>query len=171
MNCTCANNQAVEIIGLCDPSSISFDATNINWTEISIPEVLSIPCQKPDVETIEKVFAKVKVISKRVIATPVATVENLEGTMLTGFKLIVEGILKQNIVYTADVPEQSVHSAHFDIPFSAFIILPSTTTLEDEFCVNVCIEDVFVKVFNSRNIFKNVTVFLQAYPAPTNAGC
>jgi hypothetical protein len=171
MNCTCANSQAIEIIGLCDPSDVTFDSTNTNWTEISIPEVLSVPSMKPDIETIEKVFVNVKIISKRVIETPVATDQNLEGTKLTGFKLIVEGILKQKIVYTADVPQQSVHSAHFDVPFSAFIILPAGTTLEDEFCIKVCVEDVFVKVFNSRDIFKNVTLFLQAKPSLADSGC
>lgn len=180
MSCSCTCNQAIEIIGLCDPSNITFDENNRNWTEISIPEVLTIPCEKPDVEAIEKVFVKVKIISKRVIATPRVittttpppeTTENSEGTKLTGWKLIVEGIVKQKVVYTADVPNQSVHSAHFDVPFSAFIVLPSSTTLEDKFCVDVCVEDVFVKVFNNRDIFKNVTLFLRAFPAPVASGC
>lgn len=47
---------------------------------------------------------------------------NEEGTILTGRKLIVEGDLNQKIVYTANVDEQSVHSAHFTVPFSAFVI-------------------------------------------------
>jgi hypothetical protein len=174
MSCSCVCNQAIEIIGLCDTTKIEFndDDRNRNWTEISIPEVLTIPCQKPNVESVEKVFVKVNIISKRVIATPAATDPNSEGTNLTGFKLIVEGIIKQNIVYTADVPEQSVHSAHFDIPFSAFIVLPAAdTTLEEKFCVDVCVEDVYVKVFNERDIFKNVTLFLRAYPAPIDPVC
>lgn len=49
-------------------------------------------------------------------------IENAEGTLLTGRKLIIEGVLKQKIVYTADLPNQSVHSAHFEVPFIAFII-------------------------------------------------
>lgn len=49
-------------------------------------------------------------------------IENAEGTCLTGRKLIVEGTLNQKIVYTAEVADQSVHSAHFEVPFIAFII-------------------------------------------------
>lgn len=49
-------------------------------------------------------------------------IQNAEGTCLTGRKLIVEGLLKQKIVYTALVDEQSVHSAHYEIPFLAYII-------------------------------------------------
>lgn len=47
---------------------------------------------------------------------------NEEGTFLTGRKIIVEGFLNQKVVYTAALEEQSVHSAHFCVPFSAFII-------------------------------------------------
>lgn len=69
-------------------------------------------------------------------------IPNKEGTCLTGRKLVIEGVLKQKLVYTANVETQSVHSAHFEIPFSAFVIpyanfegltyLPDTTvTLPD----------------------------------------
>lgn len=47
---------------------------------------------------------------------------NAEGTCLTGRKLIIEGTIKQKVVYTAELSEQSVHSAHFEVPFIAFII-------------------------------------------------
>ena len=48
---------------------------------------------------------------------------NEEGTCLTGRKLIVEGLLNQRVVYTGNVDEQSVHSAHYLVAFSAFIIV------------------------------------------------
>lgn len=47
---------------------------------------------------------------------------NEEGTCLSGRKLIIEGTLKQKVVYTAEVDVQSVHSAHYEVPFIAFII-------------------------------------------------
>lgn len=47
---------------------------------------------------------------------------NLEGTCLTGRKLIIKGYLEQKIVYTAEVLDQSVHSAHFKVPFTSFIV-------------------------------------------------
>jgi len=169
------NDQNVEIIGLCDTDFIVFGdptlALDYTWTEISIPEVLSIPCQKPNVEQIEKVFIKVKIISKRVTDTPVSTGVSAENTRLTGKKLVVEGKLIQRIVYTADLPDQPVHSANFNVPFSAFIVLDETATAEDNYCVETCVEDVYVKVFNDRDIFKNVTLFLRAKLAPSTPVC
>lgn len=48
-------------------------------------------------------------------------IENEEGTCLSGRKIIVEGVLRQKVIYTALVPSQSVHSACFEIPFSTYV--------------------------------------------------
>lgn len=163
MICSCKRSGIIEVIGLCDVSSI--DISNLMWTQISIPEVLTLPVQKPNIESIEKVFENVRIISKRIINTPNSDgVENAEGTMVTGKKLIVEGLLQQKIIYTADEPTQPVHSAEFCFPFSAFIIVDSEAEDPNEFCIDVCVEDVFVKNTDSRTIFKNVTLLLNARP-------
>lgn len=162
MFCSCLENQSVEIVGLCDTENFTIDANAQAWTEISIPEVLRIPSRKPDIESIEKVLENVKIISKRFVATPDSgTDTNSEGTRLTGQKLVIEGLLNQKIIYTANEPTQSVHSADFCIPFSAFIVVEPLTTTQD-YCVDTCIEDVFVKALNEREIFKNVTLLLSA---------
>lgn len=51
-----------------------------------------------------------------------AITPNEEGTCLSGRKLIVEGVLKQKVIYTGLVTTQSVHSVHNEIPFTAYII-------------------------------------------------
>lgn len=163
MFCSCKRSGIVEVIGLCDVSSI--DISSLAWTQISIPEVFTLPVQKPNIESIEKVFENVRIISKRIVNTPDSGgVQNAEGTMLTGRKLIVEGLLQQKIIYTADEPTQPVHSAEFCFPFSAFIVVDSATDDPNEFCVDVCVEDVFVKIMDPRTIFKNVTLLLNARP-------
>ena len=70
-------------------------------------------------------------------------------------------MLEQKIVYTADEPRQSVHSADFCIPFSAYIVVDPLLDPTKDYCVDVCVEDVFVKALNKREIFKNVTLFLK----------
>ena len=49
--------------------------------------------------------------------------KNEEGTCLSGRKLVIEGFLNQKVVYTGNVDIQSVHSAHYSIPFSVFIVV------------------------------------------------
>ena len=163
MFCSCKENEIIEVIGLCDGSNINVTTDN-SWTEISIPEIIKIPNQKPDIESVEKVFESVKIISKRIVVTPSATVANAEGTKLAGKKLVLEGLLNQKIVYTADTPDgtQPVHSADFCFPFSAFIVIDGTATDPNQFCIDVCVEDVFIRPINSRKLFKNVTLLLNA---------
>lgn len=166
MFCKCKIDQTVEIVGLCQGMTINSDYKA--WTEISVPEVFKIPEQKPDIESIEKVFENVKIISKRIVETPSRKdasgnpLNNWEGTILTGKKLIVEGLLEQKIVYTADELTQSVHSAHFCFPFSAFIVVDKDAADPDEFCIDTCVEDVFIKAISPRKVFKNVTLLLVA---------
>lgn len=162
-NCGC--DFGAKIFGSCNPANITLDAAKpetLNWTEISVPEILCVPKQKPDIEHIDQVHAKAEINCVKLLETPylfeggtydvvtlnaadgsietivaqnakvyiysgnpeipLITKPNEEGTCLTGRKLIVEGTLKQKVVYTADVDVQSVHSASYEIPFSAFII-------------------------------------------------
>jgi hypothetical protein len=173
--CQCIGQNAVEIVGLCDSTQVSIGLNKCDlgqWTQLSIPEVFQLPCAKPDVATVDKVFVDVEIKSMKVVKTPAgecnSPVVNREGLRLTGRKLVVEGVLKQKVVYTAALCDQPVHFAHFEVPFSAFIVLACDTFLGQEFCVETCVEDVFAIPFNCREIFKNVTLFLQAIPIDTN---
>lgn len=155
-----------------DPAT--FD-TGDTWTQIFIPEILCIPHQKNDVEQVIKVTSRVQIVSQRVTKTPIARnsnnnnlIVNYEGTKLTGWKLVIEGILRQKILYTAAVNGQSIHAAHFDVPFSAYIILPTSddatnpTSPIDKYKIEPFIEDIFVCRVSKRQIFKNVTIFIKA---------
>lgn len=145
------------------------------WVEFYIPEIVDIPDEKPDIEDIISIHSCIELISQRVIKTPTVTGYNLNGvsisgenipnsecTTLTGRKLIIEGLLKQKVVYTADVPEQTLHSAHFSIPFSVFIIVSSDTALSQNFRVYPYIEDIFACKLSERSVFKNTTIFIKA---------
>ena len=128
------------------------------WTEFYLPEIVDIPIQKPDMEGIVEVHSCVEIISQRVIKTPVVMgytddagnsiagedIPNAECTNLTGRKLIIEGFLKQKVIYTAADDEQSLHSANFEIPFSTFIIIEKDTPLSQQFRITPYIEDLFV---------------------------
>lgn len=157
----CIVRDLVELSGIADNFPICPKA----FTELSIEENVIIPEQKPDVEQVLKVIADIKIINKRIVETAVG--KGVSGIVSTGVKLVLEGILRQKIIYVADEPTQSVHAAEFEKPFSAFIILPKTQIpippgLCDQVCVEAYIEDIYVKQLNKRTIFKNVTFLLNA---------
>lgn len=163
MLCKCTVRDNYEVIGLCNVNKWSCIDSVEAWTQISVPQVLMLPQDKPDIEVINKIYNNVEITSTTVITTPCADTPNAEGLQLTGKKLIIEGYICQTVVYTANVSCQSVHPAHFKIPFCSYVIIDEGADLElDQYCVIPCIEDVYAQVLSLRMIFMNVTLFLLA---------
>lgn len=146
----------IEVSGISDELPVN----PIHFKQLSVQEVMSIPTVKPDVEQIVCVFAEIIIKYSNVIRTPRGT--SVEGQKLTGYKLVVEGVIAQKVEYVADEPTQSVHAAHFNMPFSTFIVLPATFVPGTPVEITGYIEDIFVKLLNKREIFKNVTILLDA---------
>lgn len=179
-NKCCINDEYVNTIGAYPANKMasvltSPVATNM-WTEFFLPEVIDIPDVKPNMEGIIEVRSCIEILSQRVVKTPIVrgyeaadgtqilgnTIGNNECTNLTGRKLVIEGLLTQKVIYTAEVEEQSVHSAHFSIPFSTFIIVEPNTPLSQRFKVTPYIEDIYVCRLSERSVFKNTTIFIKA---------
>ena len=151
----------VEISGLAD----NFPVNPTTFKQLSVQETLCIPKVKPDCEQIVSVTAEIVITSTNVVKTPGSAALHAisyEGQTLTGHKLIVEGLLCQKVEYVADEPTQSVHAAHFNVPFSSFIVLPSNFVIGTPIKVTGYIEDIFIELLDKRTIFKNVTVLLDA---------
>ena len=153
-----------------------FTTIGTDWVQFFLSEIVDVPVQKPDIEEIVSVSSCVEVISQKVIRTPQVTgftlpngtvvlgqnIPNAECTNLTGKKLIIEGLLKEKVVYTALNASQSVHSASFTIPFSVFIVVSADTPLNACFKITPIVEDVFACHLTERSIFKNTTLFINA---------
>ncbi|MGO5075974.1 SPOCS domain-containing protein [Clostridium sporogenes] len=131
-----------------------------SFKQLSREEYVKIPIQKPDIEEILNTLVDIKITDTKVIKTPVGI--SLEGQKLTGHKLIVEGILNQKVEYISCAKEQSVHAAHFRVPFSSFIVLPENFVEGTSIQVEGMVEDIYTKLINKRTIFKNITFIIIA---------
>ncbi|MGL6104789.1 hypothetical protein [Romboutsia sp.] len=140
----------------------------IYFKEESICEVLSIPCQKPDMERILDMMVWPEIESMKIVET-VQGLSN-EGQRLTGIKLVVEVRLKEKLTYVALEPTQSVHAAHFESLKSMFIVLPaevdgrSTCDLVRTGRISVIpyVEAVYPRMLDSRTVHKCVLLFINA---------
>jgi uncharacterized repeat protein (TIGR01451 family) len=146
-------------------SFISSNPININvalssFKQVSIDEYLTIPCPKPNIETINSVNADVDIIKSHVVNTVKG--KSREGQNLSGFKLIAHGIINFTIEYTACDELQSVHSAHFSVPFSEFIILPVNYKPVCKIEVDANVEYVNSSVIDCRHTFNNILILLVA---------
>lgn len=152
--------------GECGEVTSELDDEAVNYIELglstfkqlSIDGYLTIPELKPDMEGVNNVSATADLINCHVIQTPVSV--STEGQSLSGYKLIVKGMLNISIEYTANEPEQAVHSAHYAIPFSSFIVLPEDYVVGSKLDVEFMIEDIFYKMIDIRTFFKNVTLLI-----------
>lgn len=169
--------QLFQVKGTCPEATVAgmlTEDTDRRWVQFFLPEVLCVPEQKPDIEQLLDATVVAQFISQRVVRTPSLIIDgnpapNAEGLNTTGRKLIIEGVLRQKFIYTAAVPEQSVHAMHFDVPFSVFIILAQNEPLTRKFKLDLCIEDIFVTGCTNRQIFTNVTMFIKATPLVCNS--
>lgn len=176
----------VSVSGLCNPDNTTEVIRKYPyWKQMYLSESLEVPAEKPDIEQINSVTTSVNILRKEVIVTPRSymmteqgsvAAPNLEGKRLSGRKLIIEGQLCQMIEYTAALVSQPVHSAEFFVPFSSYIVVPEKIIIRDglqtrevdsldvQFEVNACLEDVTVCAQDARRILKQVTLLLSAVP-------
>ena len=144
---------------LSEKSSVTIVVAVSAFKQISLDDYLTIPTQKPDLEQISQIDGDVKILNCHVIQTVKAV--SKEGQILSGYKLVVHGMLKQVIQYIAD-ETQAVHSAHYDLPFSTFIVLPPDYIVGSKIEVNGIIEDTYYNVVDKRTFFKNTTLLVLA---------
>lgn len=72
-NCGCQFN--IKNHGVCDVTRIKLDGKNrkmLNWSEVSVPEIMTVPNQKPDIEHLNQIYVTAKNIQSKLIETPFA---------------------------------------------------------------------------------------------------
>jgi hypothetical protein len=155
----------VEGIGI----AASFPEEPKYFTQLAIPETITIPEPKPDMEQLLSVAVDASIESVKLIETPVAL--SNEGQNLSGCKLIIELKLREKVKYVADEPTQTVHAAHYEnVLKSIFIIVPCEVNgvsirrvLERKrLIITPYVEDIYAEMVDKRTIFKNITVFVDA---------
>ncbi len=152
----------VQIVGLADPATFPLAPTM--FTQLAVADSLVVPTVKPEIDQLVTIYVEVVVDSVRVIQTPIGT--SLGGQILLGAKAIVEGSVKQKMLYVAATPDQPVHAFEGSLPFSTFIVVPPTVAgipiadLLTSIKVTPFVEDVFVDLISSREVFKNIVLFL-----------
>lgn len=104
---------------------------------------LCIPCQKPDMESINEIKVSFCINSCKLLNT------------ILGPKILANITCKIKVIYTAKNPEQSLHSAHWDINFCDFILLETPYYDKRNLCTSnlfIGLEDVCVLDYDERYI-------------------
>ena len=182
MSCypSCTNASLLNITGICNKSDVSNILNQYPyWYQMIVPEHLTIPDENPEISVIESLNITVDIYRKKVILVPESPtnangdfIPNLEGEISTGRKLVIEGQICQNIVYSTGDEASPSYAINFYYPFSSYIVLPQTITtatgdvdtINIDFDVNFCIEDVRVTIEEPRKLLAEVIMLLYATP-------
>lgn len=171
-----AEDCIIDVKGLAEKEKIEkllMKESEKTWTHIFIPGTLKMPDKNPDIEKIISFSCYTEIINKTIIKTPVLkvgdedkkidiSIKNAEGLVITGRRLVLEGILKQKLIYTSSANSKSLHSAIFDILFAASIVLPVDTFVTTQYNVDTYIEDIRVNKKGLRELYCNASLFIKA---------
>ncbi|MGL5576617.1 MAG: SPOCS domain-containing protein [Sarcina sp.] len=136
---------------------VSVCVTISSFKQQALSKSIRLPLAKPDIEEIDDVVVEILIDDTYVVETMVS--ESHEGQNLSGFKLIIHGRLKMSIEYTALLPTQPMHSAHCEVPFSSFLILPPDYIQGSYVEVSTELENMEVDLIDLRSAMVNV-IFL-----------
>lgn len=139
-------NDLIEICGITSPSSFPQCEAGCPCTEICETDKLFIPSEKPSIEDILQVFVTVSILSYKVISTPI------------GEKLVINGCKRIKAMYTAKDICQTVHTAHFEVPFCTFILLKKH--IGKIIDISTAVEYVDVCPLNQRAFYISTIIFL-----------
>lgn len=136
------------------------------FKEELINQVLSISCNKPDIERVLDISVWPEIQDIHLVETKVGT--SNEGQRLSGYKLVIDVKLKEKVTYVADEPTQSVHADQFEFLKSFFVIVPSVingVSIHDlvrssRLQVTPYIEAVKFRMLDKRTIHKCAMIFI-----------
>lgn len=130
------------------------------FTEIAIDSQLVIPGHKPPAECLLDTIIDFEITKAIVIDTPLVVPED---PTLQLEKVLIVGVAKIIVKYVADVPDQQVHGAHFEVPFNALIEWPGGPPRGTAICIEPVVEKSVICLKDSRKIFKIIIVRLDVY--------
>ncbi|WP_297522730.1 SPOCS domain-containing protein [uncultured Clostridium sp.] len=126
-----------------------------NFRQANLDYVFCIPVQKPDIEQVVKVWAEPCVKCEKLVKTPVGI--SLEGQTVTGYKYLIEGSIAFKVEYVALETTQSLHTAHTEIPFCSYVVMPEKFNPNSLITPTIIIEDINSTQMDCRAIYNNIT--------------
>lgn len=150
------NTTYIEYEGINAPDCNSLDL--ITFKEFSLSEILELPFGGCDAGNILKTTATVNVLNKKLIKTPIST--SIEGQVLTGLKIGIEGEVCTKITYTSDSSQQSINVLNYKTNFYISTTVPSYTKSVESIRSSVYVENISVETYSENAVCENLVLLL-----------
>ena len=119
---------------------------------------------KPCIEGVNSISADIDILEYHLVKTIEG--KSNEGQKLTGYKIVLEGLIKEVIEYSSVEDDGLVYAISEDIPFSTFIILPSNFKVGSKITNDYVIEELDFKKRDKNSIYTNICLLFIAKIQP-----
>lgn len=140
------SSKLIDVSGITPASQFPNCPPHHPFTEFCETDKLFIPHPNPNIREVLEVCVSLFICSSKVICTPAGT------------KIVIEGKKQIKVTFVADDPCQSVHCAHFEIPFCSLILLNHNK--DDVIQVCSAIEDISVRCLDCRWLTVTTVIFI-----------
>ena len=134
--------------------------TPSTFKQVSLEHSLELPCDKPDLNAINTIGGEISLLKSYIIKTPKGI--SSDGQTLTGYKLIVHALFDMSMEYASDELDSCVCTAHYNLPFSTFIVLPEDTTPSTKVHIDAKIQNISWRMLNNRCFFTCASILIMA---------
>lgn len=131
-----------------------------NFNIVEKDNILKVYDPKPKIKVIDNIKSEVEIYNSYIIET--SRSQSIEGKILTGYKLMVYGILKQTVEYTALDSDDEIYSIIYEIPFYDAIVLPVGFDVSSKIEPYGRIEKNIYKKLSEDEIYTSNTILLLA---------
>lgn len=133
-------------------------------------DVINFPTESPSVYKVNSINVSVDIKSTKLIKTPV--MRSFEGHILSGYKLNVEAIIKEKIIYESRNNNKVMYVPYYDTKVrNFFIVLPEiyngqkveTLIRRKDFSIRSYLVDAYPVVKNIKSIYRyiNLIIYLE----------
>ncbi|MGL4877017.1 SPOCS domain-containing protein [Paraclostridium dentum] len=130
----------------------------LTFKEFSISEMLSLPFDACNISSILRTSVNVKILNKKIFKTP--AVVSVEGQVLTGLKLGIEGEINTIVTYISSSDEQSVNVLNYKSKFYISTPIPNNIRTAQSLGINVYIESINIQKLDDKMLSENLVLLL-----------
>lgn len=131
-----------------------------NFKQFNIDKILFISKEKPFIKEINKIFVQIKIENSYVIKT--LEKRSYEGQNLSGYKLIINGKIFENIEYNSTNDELGMYTENYIYPFGTSIVLSKDFSIGKRIEIIDYVEATNYKVLDNQRFYQNLLITLVA---------
>jgi hypothetical protein len=154
----CIIKDLIEYYGIEDNLPDLLD--NCKFSDIIINNDLSLPDGRMEIKKIVRVSAAISIVGSRIEKNKMAV--SIEGQVLTGKRLLVEGLVYLKIEYIDNSGYDTIQVECFSIPFANYIAMPAGFVIGTPIDVKAYIQDILVKCIEKRKVYSSINLVLVA---------